>query len=255
MEFRDNLMWLRREKGWSQEQLGEKLSVSRQTVSKWELGDTTPELAKLMELSRIFDKTIDQLVGNTPLDEPPAQEKIVYIDRRTFEYKSKRTVFGIPLVHINVGRGLNRAKGFIAIGNIACGVVSFGGVAAGFFALGGVSLGLFAIGGLAVGLLLAIGAFAAGALAVGGISLGIFAIGGISFGVYAAGGAAFALKIAAGGYASGHIAIGEVTSDSYISFLAKDGIDGEIIRQTIYQEFPKTWSVIADAFSSGIWSK
>lgn len=38
MEFRDNLMWLRREKGWSQEQLGEKLSVSRQTVSKWELG-------------------------------------------------------------------------------------------------------------------------------------------------------------------------------------------------------------------------
>ena len=63
MEFYENLNRLRKEKGWSQEELGNRLNVSRQTVSKWELGSTTPELNKLMELSRIF-----QAVSYTHLD-------------------------------------------------------------------------------------------------------------------------------------------------------------------------------------------
>ena len=50
MEFQEKLMYLRKERGWSQEELGDKVSVTRQTVSKWELGQTTPELAKLIEL-------------------------------------------------------------------------------------------------------------------------------------------------------------------------------------------------------------
>ena len=48
MEFREQLMELRKQRGWSQEQLGAKIGVTRQTVSKWETGDTTPELAKLI---------------------------------------------------------------------------------------------------------------------------------------------------------------------------------------------------------------
>lgn len=74
MTFNDKLTERRRSKGWSQEQLGEMVNVSRQTVSKWELGLTTPEMENLIELSNIFDITIDELVGKSP-----AREKVMMI--------------------------------------------------------------------------------------------------------------------------------------------------------------------------------
>ena len=46
---------LRKEKGWSQEDLSNQIGVSRQTISKWESSQTTPELNKLIELSKIFE--------------------------------------------------------------------------------------------------------------------------------------------------------------------------------------------------------
>ena len=110
MEFYENLNRLRKEKGWSQEELGNRLNVSRQTVSKWELGSTTPELNKLMELSRIFQVSIDELLGNKiPLEKEVVKEKeVIYVHNRyTYEkrYRSKLSICGIPLVDINVGRG------------------------------------------------------------------------------------------------------------------------------------------------------
>ena len=54
MKFSEKLTELRHSRGWSQEQLGERLGVTRQTVSKWELGSTTPELEKLAMMSDIF---------------------------------------------------------------------------------------------------------------------------------------------------------------------------------------------------------
>ena len=50
MTFADNLVWLRREKGFSQEQLADLMDVSRQAVSKWEAGQTMPDLPKLVAL-------------------------------------------------------------------------------------------------------------------------------------------------------------------------------------------------------------
>ncbi len=65
---------LRRKSGMSQEQLAEKIGVSRQAVSKWEGGLSTPELDKLKALSDCFHITIDELTGNqlagTPGDTP-----------------------------------------------------------------------------------------------------------------------------------------------------------------------------------------
>ena len=52
--FSERLIKLRKQKGLSQEQLGAAVGVTRQTVSKWELGDTTPELGKLVQLSDYF---------------------------------------------------------------------------------------------------------------------------------------------------------------------------------------------------------
>ena len=53
---------LRRKSGLSQEQLAEKIGVSRQAISKWESGTSTPELEKLLALSECFHITLDELV-------------------------------------------------------------------------------------------------------------------------------------------------------------------------------------------------
>lgn len=55
---------LRRKNGLSQEQLAEKIGVSRQAVSKWEGGLSTPELEKIKALSECFQVSIDELTGN-----------------------------------------------------------------------------------------------------------------------------------------------------------------------------------------------
>ena len=62
LNFSEKLIKLRKEKGFSQEELGNKLNVARQTVSKWELGETTPEMDKLIKMSEIFDITLDELI-------------------------------------------------------------------------------------------------------------------------------------------------------------------------------------------------
>lgn len=54
---------LRRKSGLSQEQLAEKIGVSRQAISKWEGGLSTPELDKLRALSEFFKITMDELTG------------------------------------------------------------------------------------------------------------------------------------------------------------------------------------------------
>ena len=63
MELYEKLYELRRASGMSQEELAEKLGVSRQAVSKWESGATQPELSKLIELSKIYQVSVDALLS------------------------------------------------------------------------------------------------------------------------------------------------------------------------------------------------
>lgn len=60
----EKIYMLRRKNGLSQEQLAEKIGVSRQAISKWEGGLSTPELDKLKALSECFQMSIDELTGN-----------------------------------------------------------------------------------------------------------------------------------------------------------------------------------------------
>ena len=70
MKFNDKLIKLRKIKGLSQEELGYEINVTRQTISKWELGTTTPEMESLKEIARVFDVSIDILTDDTKeLDE------------------------------------------------------------------------------------------------------------------------------------------------------------------------------------------
>lgn len=62
MEFSKKLYELRKQKGHSQEELAGKLNVSRQTLSKWELGESTPDMEKLILLCDYFDVSLDELV-------------------------------------------------------------------------------------------------------------------------------------------------------------------------------------------------
>lgn len=62
MKFNEKLVMLRKQQNLSQEQVSEKLGVARQTISKWELGETTPEMDKLIIISKLYDITLDELM-------------------------------------------------------------------------------------------------------------------------------------------------------------------------------------------------
>ena len=62
MSFGENLQKLRKQKGWSQEELAEKLELTRQTVSKWELEQSTPDLDYIIALSDLFQVSTDYLI-------------------------------------------------------------------------------------------------------------------------------------------------------------------------------------------------
>lgn len=80
MKFGDKLIKLRKEKGLSQEELAEKLNVSRQSVSKWESNNTYPETDKIVQICNIFDCSMDDLINDKILDitKREAQDKKKY---------------------------------------------------------------------------------------------------------------------------------------------------------------------------------
>lgn len=64
MEIGNKILELRKKQHMNQEQLAEKLSVTRQTISKWELGETSPDLNQAKKLSQIFNVSLDELTNN-----------------------------------------------------------------------------------------------------------------------------------------------------------------------------------------------
>ena len=65
MILADKIIRLRKKNGWSQEELAEKMQVSRQAVSKWEGAQTVPDLEKILMLGNLFGVTTDYLLGRT----------------------------------------------------------------------------------------------------------------------------------------------------------------------------------------------
>ena len=62
MILADKIIRLRKQNGWSQEELAERMHVSRQAVSKWEAAQTTPDLEKILMLSKLFGVSTDYLL-------------------------------------------------------------------------------------------------------------------------------------------------------------------------------------------------
>ena len=64
MNLGNKILQLRKKNGLSQEQLGEKVEVTRQTISNWELGETAPNPEQLKKLSKAFNVSIDEILDN-----------------------------------------------------------------------------------------------------------------------------------------------------------------------------------------------
>ena len=75
MILADKIIDLRKKNGWSQEELAEKLGVSRQSVSKWESAMSTPDMGRIVEMSNIFGVSTDYLLKDEIED--IAEDKVV----------------------------------------------------------------------------------------------------------------------------------------------------------------------------------
>ena len=76
MKFGENLKKLRKSKNLSQEELADKVNVSRQSVSKWETGEAYPEMNNILQLCKIFNCEINSLVNDNMVDLDSLDEEI-----------------------------------------------------------------------------------------------------------------------------------------------------------------------------------
>ena len=223
MTFSEKLIDLRRRQGLSQEELSERMDVSRQAVSKWESGQTMPDVSKLVALARVFDVSVDYLLREEAeassekarqamkpeIQAPNVPQTYAY---PCYEYKSRTKVGSWPLVHVKFRpHGMAVAKGVIAVGNTAVGGIAIGGMSAGLISIGGLGAGVISLAGLSVGLM-AMGGLSVGLMALGGVAVGKIAIGAVSLGRYGFGAAVIAEKFGAGAVVRAPIAVAEETN-------------------------------------------
>ena len=83
MTLAEKILSLRTQRGMSQDDLAEKLEVSRQSVSKWETAQSAPDLDKIIKLANLFGVNVDELVrdGERPQPPEPSQPQVVYVER------------------------------------------------------------------------------------------------------------------------------------------------------------------------------
>lgn len=271
MIFADKIIVERKKLGLSQEQLADRLNVTRQSVSKWESGASVPELGKIVQLAEMFGVSVDYLVKDTLetdslLRDRPAvsdggqvsdsymaasqiemKQQVESLNRylKGYSYTSKAKIGGIPLVSIRFSRYFGKncvAKGIIAIGTVAVGVIS----------IGAFSVGVISIGALAVGLL-SLAAVAFGAAAFGAVAIGLLAVGCSAVGIYAAGLVAAGKELAVGMSATGDTALGSVINGTNLMEISRDvthEITREGIQGFIQEHCPRLWKPVADLFTT-----
>lgn len=155
MKINEKIYTLRKRFGWSQDELAEKLSVSRQSVSKWETGDSVPEPAKLLALAKIFSVSTDYLLDDSKEEyiPPQAAKSIDTADKVTSKteslFKNYGWILGVVLLLLGLWRIVSAVSGIATFSQAgAFGVL--GGTAflpMAFSALVGLAL---AVGGIAM---------------------------------------------------------------------------------------------------------
>ena len=238
----------RKKLGLTQEDLGAKLNISRQAISKWESDISLPDAASLIKLSSLFSCSIDYILNGTEREE----EKKTGTENgatksfrpRIKEKHSEKTLMGLPLWSI----GIN-SKGFFSLGFKSQGVFSLGFVSRGVcslgcFSMGGVSigmasLGLFSLGSFSLGLLslgaISVGLIASlGAISIAPLSLGALSVGEVSVGAYSRG-----RWFSYGDNAKALVAIGKSkVAGDYTAFLPLKKGEGEYLFSVLKENIP-----------------
>ncbi len=102
----ENLKRLREEKGLTQSELADELSVTPQSVSRWEKGLAYPDIEKLPQLSKLFDVTIDELMGNGKSKLHTITQELVKVRNRLYENPEdsvRKEYFELLEQSVNIG--------------------------------------------------------------------------------------------------------------------------------------------------------
>ena len=110
MIFADKLIDLRKKNGWSQEELAEKLNVSRQAVSKWEGAQSVPDMSRIIQLSELFGVSTDYLLKDNLEQAELSQETVPDSQSRTVSMEEANDF-------LNVKEGNSRR---VALGVLLC---------------------------------------------------------------------------------------------------------------------------------------
>ena len=103
MKFGDNLKLIRKSKKMSQEELAERVNVSRQSVSKWETGESYPEMNNILQLCKIFNCKINDLVHTDMSDISSLDEEII-MNVVKFNEKKQKQVKGLSNLIKNISK-------------------------------------------------------------------------------------------------------------------------------------------------------
>lgn len=108
---------LRQKKGWSQERLGQELNLSRQSISKWESGTATPTVDNLKELAKIFDVSVDSLLGNeiNILEKDKKEDKFIKILPFVLTGIITVILIGLIISQINIYKKLERLENNLSV--------------------------------------------------------------------------------------------------------------------------------------------
>ena len=102
MLFNEKLKMLRKEKNLTQEELAEKLNVSRQAITKWESGDGTPDIDNLKQVSVLFNTTIDELVKEEKNVTTKIEEKYTYNEELEIEHTKHFDIHISQIYELNI---------------------------------------------------------------------------------------------------------------------------------------------------------
>ena len=102
MLFNEKLKMLRKQSNFTQEELAEKLYVSRQAITKWESGDGTPDIENLKQISIVFNTTIDELIKEDINVTIENREQYTYIEELEIDHTKHFDIHICKIYELNI---------------------------------------------------------------------------------------------------------------------------------------------------------
>ncbi len=102
MQFQDKLFSLRKRQGMTQAELSEAINVSRQAISKWEMGTAVPDVSNMLALSRVFHVSVDYLVNDEMENESdaPVVRATAAVFKINYQYILLRVIAAIGIAAV-----------------------------------------------------------------------------------------------------------------------------------------------------------